>query len=227
MALDRLRASLKDCPVVRFGEYEYFVHPITDGIPLGRPEVLDEVLGELAKLGDWAHCDKIVTAESMGFPLAAGLSLRVHRPYVFIRKRQYGLPGEVSLKQTTGYSKTDMFINTNHIDNAPVAVLEACAMGLPVVSTNVGGIPNLLTDGETALLVPDDDDCAMADAIRSLLNDPGLAARLSAQGRLLAERSSWEKVRPQWERIFSHMMKPEFVPNRKRSDQGTAQQAEP
>src|SRR5882724_814336 len=121
-------------------------------------------------------------------------------------------------------NQADIFINTNHIDNAPVAVLEACAMGLPVVSTNVGGIPNLLTDGETALLVPDDDDCAMADAIRSLLNDPGLAARLSAQGRLLAERSSWQKVRPQWERIFSHMMKPEFVPNRKRSDQGTAQQ---
>jgi len=35
MALERLRASLKDCPIVRFGDYEYFVHPITDGIPLG------------------------------------------------------------------------------------------------------------------------------------------------------------------------------------------------
>src|SRR5436309_15730789 len=110
MALERLRASLKDCPIVRFGEYEYFVHPITDGIPLGRPEVLDEVLSELARIGDWSRCDKIVTAESMGFPLAAGLSMRVRKPYVFVRKRQYGLPGEVSLKQTTGYSKTDMFI---------------------------------------------------------------------------------------------------------------------
>lgn len=111
MALDHLRASLADCPVVRFGEYEYFIHPITDGIPLGRPEVFDEVLTELARIGDWSRCDKIVTAESMGFPLAAGLSLRVRKPYVFIRKRQYGLPGEISLKQTTGYSKTDMFIN--------------------------------------------------------------------------------------------------------------------
>ena len=111
MALERLRASLKDGPIVRFGDYEYFVHPITDGIPLGRPDVLDEVLTELARLGDWSRCDKIVTAESMGFPLAAGLSLRVQKPYVFIRKRQYGLPGEVSLKQTTGYAKTDMFIN--------------------------------------------------------------------------------------------------------------------
>ena len=111
MALDRLRASLAESPIVRFGEYEYFVHPITDGIPLGRSEVLDEVLSELARIGDWSRCDKILTAESMGFPLAAGLAMRVRKPYVFVRKRQYGLPGEVSLKQTTGYSKTDMFIN--------------------------------------------------------------------------------------------------------------------
>src|SRR5438445_12046322 len=111
MALDRLRASLAESPIVRFGEYEYFVHPITDGIPLGRPEVLDEVLSELTRIGDWSRCDKILTAESMGFPLAAGLAMRVRKPYVFVRKRQYGLPGEVSLKQTTGYSKTDMFIN--------------------------------------------------------------------------------------------------------------------
>ena len=111
MALDRLRASLADSPVVRFEDYDYFIHPITDGLPLGRPEVLDEVLSELARIGDWRRCDKIVTAESMGFPLAAGLSMRVRKPYVFIRKRRYGLPGEVSLKQTTGYSKGDMFIN--------------------------------------------------------------------------------------------------------------------
>src|SRR3989449_426614 len=59
MALDRLRASLAESPIVRFGEYEYFVHPITDGIPLGRPEVLDEVLSELVRIGDWNRCDEI------------------------------------------------------------------------------------------------------------------------------------------------------------------------
>ncbi len=111
MALERLRASLADTPVVRFGDYEYFVHPITDGVPLGDPKVLDEVTDALVRLGDWSRCDKIVTAESMGFPLAAVLSMKTGRPYVFIRKRKYGLPGEVSLKQTTGYSKTDMFVN--------------------------------------------------------------------------------------------------------------------
>ena len=134
MALERLRASLKDCPIVRFGDYEYFVHPITDGIPLGRPDVLDEVLAELARIGDWSRCDKIVTAESMGFPLAAGLSLRVQKPYVFIRKRRYGLPGEVSLKQTTGYAKTDMFINNIHRGDRVLFVDDVISTGGTLLS---------------------------------------------------------------------------------------------
>lgn len=134
MALERLRASLQDCPVVKFGDYNYFVHPITDGIPLGRPEVLDEVLAELSRIGDWSRCDKIVTAESMGFPLASGLSLRVRKPYVFIRKRQYGLPGEISLKQTTGYSRTDMFINSIHRGDRVVFVDDVISTGGTLVS---------------------------------------------------------------------------------------------
>jgi glycosyltransferase involved in cell wall biosynthesis len=97
----------------------------------------------------------------------------------------------------------DIFLNTNRIDNMPVSVIEACAMGLPVVATNVGGIPQLLTDGETALLVPDDDDEAMAAASLRLLHDAALASELSQNGRELASHSSWEQVRPQWERLFA------------------------
>ncbi len=134
MALDQLRASLAETPVVRFGDYDYFVHPITDGIPLGRPEVLDEALAALAALGDFSRVDKIVTAESMGFPLASGLALRVHKPYVFIRKRQYGLPGEVSLRQTTGYSKTDMFINNIHRGDRVVFVDDVISTGGTLVA---------------------------------------------------------------------------------------------
>ena len=108
--LARLRASLKDCPVVKFGEYNYFVHPITDGIPLGDPAVLSEVVEEMLRIGDF-RCDKIITIESMGFPLAAMISAKTDVPYVFIRKRQYGLPGEVSVQQVTGYSEKKLFIN--------------------------------------------------------------------------------------------------------------------
>ena len=100
----------------------------------------------------------------------------------------------------------DIFINTNRVDNMPVAILEACAMGLPVVATNVGGIPDLLTDGETGLLVPDNDEQAMAAAVLRLLRDPDSASRLSRNGRQLAEHSSWEQLRPQWENLFAEMM---------------------
>ncbi len=102
----------------------------------------------------------------------------------------------------------EIFINTNHIDNMPVSVVEACAMGLPVVSTAVGGLPDLLTDGETGLLVPDDDDEAMVEAIEMLLKDLDLTSRLSSKGRLLAERSSWDEVRPQWEHLFAELVEP-------------------
>jgi L-malate glycosyltransferase len=103
-------------------------------------------------------------------------------------------------------NECDIFINSNHLDNMPVAIVEACAMGLPVVATDVGGIKDLLTDGETALLVPDNDDEAMVRAIKRLLNEPDLAGQLSAKGRELAERSSWEKVQPQWERVFAVLL---------------------
>jgi adenine phosphoribosyltransferase len=109
--LEKLKRSMDDCPVVKFGEYEYFVHPITDGIPLGDPDVLEEVIEAMIAVAS-LDCDKIVTAESMGFPLAASMSLATGIPYVFIRKREYGLPGEISVKQVTGYSGTDMFVNS-------------------------------------------------------------------------------------------------------------------
>jgi glycosyltransferase involved in cell wall biosynthesis len=103
-------------------------------------------------------------------------------------------------------SAADIFVNTNHIDNMPVAVVEACAMGLPVVATSVGGIPDLLLNEETGLLVPDDDDAAMAAAIDRLCRQPGLASRLSAHGRQLAESSSWSQVLPQWEQLITEVM---------------------
>jgi glycosyltransferase involved in cell wall biosynthesis len=100
----------------------------------------------------------------------------------------------------------DIFITTNRIDNMPVAILEACAMGLPVVSTNVGGVPDLLEHERTGLLTPDDDDAAMADAVLRLLSDPELSSRLARNGRQLAERSSWEVIRPLWDAAFDRVL---------------------
>lgn len=96
------------------------------------------------------------------------------------------------------FASHDIFLNTSRIDNMPVSVVEAAAFGLPVVTTEVGGIPYLLADEETALLVPTEDPQALADAVFRLLGDSELARRLSMNGRALAERSSWPRVREQW-----------------------------
>ena len=97
----------------------------------------------------------------------------------------------------------DVFVNTASVDNTPVTVLEAMACGLCVVSTNVGGIPYLLEDGENALLVPPDDPPAMAQAVERILRDPALALRLSASGRETAERFDWSAILPRWESLLT------------------------
>ncbi len=103
------------------------------------------------------------------------------------------------------FANHDIYLNTNRVDNMPVSVLEAGAFGLPVVATTVGGLPYLLRDGETGLLVPAEDAAAMADAIRRLIDRPELAAALSANGRRLAESCGWATVRDQWAVLFDEV----------------------
>ena len=100
-------------------------------------------------------------------------------------------------------SEHDIFINTTHFDNTPISVMEAMALGLPVVSTNVGGIPFLLTDKENALLVNDDDVSNMTDAICSLLEDQQKASDLALNARHFIEQMDWNVVKEEWKRILS------------------------
>ena len=100
------------------------------------------------------------------------------------------------------FSEADIYINTTKIDNMPVSVVEAGAMGVPVVATNVGGISHLIDDGKNGLLVPDDDVQGMVIAVKKLLNDPELTQKISVNGRSLAESSSWANVLPLWEDLF-------------------------
>jgi len=99
----------------------------------------------------------------------------------------------------------DIFLNTTNVDNTPVSVIEAMACGLCVVSTNVGGIPYLLDHEQDALLVPPNDPDAMADAVRRILTEPGLAERLSRNARRKAEQFDWETILPQWERLLTEV----------------------
>ncbi|MGA9138978.1 MAG: hypoxanthine/guanine phosphoribosyltransferase [Methanocella sp.] len=105
-----LKESLKNAPIVKRGEYNYFIHPISDGVPLVRPELLREVIACVVRYAD-LDVDKIVTIEAMGLPLGSALSQITDLPFIIVRKRKYGLPGEIAVHQATGYSKGELYLN--------------------------------------------------------------------------------------------------------------------
>lgn len=107
--------------------------------------------------------------------------------------------GKLSKQEWIEYSKGfSIFINTTNFDNTPVSVIEAMALGLSVVSTNVGGIPFLLDDKKEALLVKPNSLVAFLEALNTLLNEPQTAINITLNARKKAENFDWEKVKYQW-----------------------------
>ncbi len=97
----------------------------------------------------------------------------------------------------------DIFINTTNVDNTPISVIEAMALGLPVVCTNVGGIPFLLEHGKDAFLVPAGDADKMTETIRNIVDNPPVGIALVKAARKKTESFDWEVVKKQWKDILS------------------------
>lgn len=108
--MERLRESLHEAPIIDKDGYHYLVHPISNGVPMLEPALLREVVVGVTRAAD-LDVDKIVAPEAMGIHIATAVSLQTDVPLVVIRKREYGLEGEVALHQETGYSESEMFIN--------------------------------------------------------------------------------------------------------------------
>lgn len=100
------------------------------------------------------------------------------------------------------FDEADIFLNASVIDNMPVAIIEAFYCGLPVVTTNAGGIPYVVRDRENGLLCAMRDDDALAQALVTVMEDSQLRAAIIAGGRADAARFSWEQVREQWAGVY-------------------------
>jgi L-malate glycosyltransferase len=96
------------------------------------------------------------------------------------------------------YANADIYVQAPSIDNMPLSLLEAFASGLPVISTNVGGVPSMLRHGIDGLLVGDNDAGALADQVIQLLADPALARRLAQSGYRTLAAYEWPVVRDGW-----------------------------
>ncbi len=101
------------------------------------------------------------------------------------------------------YRSADIVVNPSLVDNMPISILEALASGIPVVSTNVGGVPVLVEHGKTAILVPPRDPEEMAVAVLGLVRDPAQYSRLRDAGMQLIQRYAWTAVREQWIQAYA------------------------
>jgi glycosyltransferase involved in cell wall biosynthesis len=113
--------------------------------------------------------------------------------------RRVTFTGKVRPEDVARYhADADIYIQTPAIDNMPLSVLEAYASGLPVVSTNVGGVPAILTHGVHGLLAADDDDAAVAARVMDLLDAPDEARRMAAAAYESCALYDWTVAREGW-----------------------------
>lgn len=97
----------------------------------------------------------------------------------------------------------DIFINTTNFDNLPVSVIEAMALGLITISTNVGGVPYLIKNEVNGLLVEANDKDAFVNAISKLLEDADLSRKVNFMARSKAEEFDWMNIKLQWNKLLS------------------------
>ena len=127
--------------------------------------------------------DKIVTIEAMGIPLATALSLDMNIPFTIIRKRQYGLSGEVCIEQKTGYSKSKLYINGLQKGENIVIVddiistggtLRVVLSGLKDIGVNVKGVIVAVDKGDCDEGADKEFDVQIMSIIKMDINDDGI-----------------------------------------------------
>jgi glycosyltransferase involved in cell wall biosynthesis len=100
------------------------------------------------------------------------------------------------------YDEADVYLNSPNIDNMPGSIIEAFASGLPVVTTCAGGIPYIVNDNSTGLVIHCGDHEAMAEAALTLLKDEELWRRITIRAREECERYQWEFVKNEWLKLY-------------------------
>ena len=112
--------------------------------------------------------------------------------------------GKLSKQEWIALSKNhNVFLNTTNYDNMPVSVIEAMALGLPIVSTNVGGLPYLISNEEEGVLVEPNAVEAMVKAILRIKKDKVLRYNMVENARLKAESFDWNAIKPKWNAVLN------------------------
>ncbi|HER40298.1 MAG TPA: glycosyltransferase, partial [Salinimicrobium catena] len=130
-------------------------------------------------------------------------SLRKCMVYAKERNLPISFPGKMKKKEWAALSVDyDFFINSTDVDNTPISVIEAMALGLPVVSTDVGGMPYLIDHMKDGYLVPQKDADAMLLALTELLEDQERTAQIAQAAYDKVKNFDWKIVREEWKKVL-------------------------
>lgn len=105
------------------------------------------------------------------------------------------------------FAAAEIFCGLSRSEALGNVFLEAQAAGCAVIGTRVGGIPEIIEDGRTGLLVPPDDSATAADALAQLLRDDALRGRLATAGKERAARYDWEAIAPQYIHVYDEALR--------------------
>jgi glycosyltransferase involved in cell wall biosynthesis len=100
------------------------------------------------------------------------------------------------------YDSADVYLTATDLDNMPSSIVECLAAGLPVVTTDAGGIPYIVTHEETCLMIARNDHEAMAAAALRFLRDEELASRIAHNAREHCRNFSWPVVQKEWLKLY-------------------------
>lgn len=159
------------------------------------PNLAIEVLGILKQKGvDASLC--MVGPENDG-------SLEKSKKYAEELKVDVKFTGKLSKPEWIELSEEyNIFINTTNFDNMPVSVIESMAIGLPVISTNVGGIPFLIENEIDGVLVEPNNAQLFVNAIEEIYNNPDKAHAIIQNARKKVEQFDWDQVKEKWFKLL-------------------------
>jgi glycosyltransferase involved in cell wall biosynthesis len=108
------------------------------------------------------------------------------------------------------YDEAGIFVNASNVDNQPLSIIEAFASGLPVVTTNAGGIPEMIAHESTGLMIACDDHESMANNVIRLLEDPERAWTMAGRAFVESRKYQWSAVRNQWLSVYRELARQEL-----------------
>ena len=187
--------EIKDYPFTKRSKVEAKLLWVRSFAEIYHPQMAVRVLHQLQASGVEASLCMVGPEKDNSFAQTQALVKQLNVDVTFT--------GKLSKSDWISLSKDyDIFINTTNFDNTPVSLIEAMALGLPIVSTNVGGIPYLINDGKDGLLVTADNVAEMCAAIESLLNSPEMVEKLTQSARQKAKTFDWNVVKEQWKQLL-------------------------